>query len=161
MAGTEIELKKEKHPFALEKAEESTGFLLWQVMTLWQQKVAKALQRHELTQVQFALLASLLWLQNHEEHVTQIMLAKHTRLDKMMTSQVLRHLEKRELLVRRQHPEDSRAKSLHLTAIGQKLACAAIPDVEGTDAKFFGKLETQKGPFNDLLRMLNEDRSSQ
>jgi hypothetical protein len=59
---------------------------------LWQRAVARALRPHRLTQVQYAILASLLWLTRREDHVTQVRLASHARLDVTMTSQVLRAL---------------------------------------------------------------------
>ena len=49
-------------PFSVEEANDSSGFLLWQVTALWQRRVAEALRPHELTQVQYALLSSLHWL---------------------------------------------------------------------------------------------------
>ena len=47
-------------PFSVQEADESTGFLLWQVTMLWQRRIAAVLRPQGLTQVQFALLASLL-----------------------------------------------------------------------------------------------------
>lgn len=135
-------------------ADASTGFLLWQVHAIWQRQVTAALRPHELTQVQFALLASLLWLMQREQDVTQVRLARHAKLDVMMTSQVLRALQARGLLERREHPTDTRAKVLGLTEAGIAKAMAAIPVVEQVDAQFFNIVGEQKALLNGFLNAL-------
>lgn len=148
----------EDFPFAEKEATDSTGLLLWQLTTLWQRAINAALKPHGLTQVQFVLLASLLWLSSKEKCITQVMLARHTKLDVMMTSQVLRTLESRELILRLAHPSDTRAKMLKLTDAGKKLAIAAVPAVEGVDNTFFGKLGQQRNSFNnDLISLIIKD----
>ena len=143
-------------PFRSKQASDSTGFLLWQVTVLWQRRIAAALRPHGLTQVQFALLASLLWLSNKESAITQAMLARHAKLDVMMTSQVLRALEKKGFVGRHAHPSDTRAKILSLTKSGKALAWSAIPDVEKADAVFFKTLGVQRKKFNKSLLLLIE-----
>jgi len=86
--------------------------------------------------------------------ITQAMLARHTKLDMMMTSQVLRTLESRGLLERNPHPTDTRAKVLGLTKEGRKLAWQAVPVVEGVDREFFGSLGAQLNRFNRSLLSL-------
>jgi len=141
-------------PFTEGEANDSAGFLLWQVTALWQRQVSRALRPHDLTQVQFAILASLLWLTRREDDVTQARLATHARLDVTMTSQVLRTLEARRLLDRRAHPSDTRAKVLRLTAAGRALALKAVPDVEAADAAFFAALGAGGPEFNRRLLAL-------
>ena len=69
------------------------------------------LESHELTHVQFVLLASLWWLVDHDDHsLTQAQLAQQAGTDPMMTSQVTRKLETRGLPERAQDPTDSRAR---------------------------------------------------
>jgi DNA-binding MarR family transcriptional regulator len=104
--------------------------------------------------VQFALLASLLWLMQREEHITQIRLARHAKLDVMMTSQVLRALQARGLLERREHPTDTRAKVVALTDVGIATAMAAIPVVEQVDAQFFSAVGEQQTQLNGFLNLL-------
>jgi len=144
----------EKLPFAHEKPTDSTGLLLWQVTTIWQKEISAALRPYGLTQVQFVLLAGLLWLLEKETLVSQAMLAKHTKLDAMMTSQVLRLLESRKLIERRLHPTDMRAKSIFLTESGKEAVCKAIPVVEKIDANFFSLEKGKRQLFNKVLRKL-------
>ena len=146
-------LMNKKEPF-VHTAEESTGFLLWQVTALWQRKIAEALRPHGLTQVQYALLASLLWLSNRESLVTQTLLARTVKLDIMMTSQVLSKLEAKGFVDRKSHPADRRAKVLLLTESGREAVWKAVPDVEGADAAFFAPLARESREFNKRLRTL-------
>ena len=88
-----------------EGPEDSPGFLLWRVTLAWQRAMRAALAPHELTHVQFVLLASSWWL-GRTEAPTQQGLAEHAGTDPMMTSQVLRKLEDRGLVTREQDPAD-------------------------------------------------------
>lgn len=132
----------------------SSGFLLWQVTVTWQRQINAALRTHGLTQIQFVLLAGILWLSTKEKFITQIMLARHTKADVMTTSQVLRTLEEKGFVARKSHPTDTRANVLHLTAAGKKIVFAAIPDVDKVDESFFKKIGSKKHQFNEVLRSL-------
>ena len=105
--------------------------------------------------MQYALLASLLWLSRKGEEVTQSRLAAHAKLDVMMTSQVLRALEGRGLLERRPHPTDTRAKALRLAAAGRALT-TRVPAVETADAAFFASLGASRTGLNRNLLALIE-----
>src|SRR5207244_5965381 len=88
--------------------EQSPGFLLWRATLSWQRRIRLALAPHELTHVQFVLLASLWWLEDHSlEAPTQASLAEQAGTDPMMTSQVLRKLETRGLLERAADARDN------------------------------------------------------
>lgn len=147
-------LNTEQLPFSKEHAHESSGLLLWQVTTLWQRQITTCLKPFELTQVQFVLLASLLWLSKTENNITQVALARHSNMDIMMTSQVLRTLEKRGFVVRQPHPTDTRANIVLLTSLGTNLVIKAIPVVEQQDADFFSTLQEKQLDFNFYLEKL-------
>jgi len=140
--------------FSFESPDDSPGFLLWQVTNFWQREIKKALERFDLTHAQFVVLASAYQLGQQAAPVTQIALAEHARIDKMMTSKLLRTLEKRGLLVRAEHEQDTRAKAIALTLAGTKMAVQAVWAVEEFDAKFFGVLGTQATNLSQHLRML-------
>ena len=61
----------------------------------------------------------------------------HAGTDIKMTSQVLRGLERKRLLIRDADAVDTRAKRLHVTEAGAKLATVAVAAVEAADAEFF------------------------
>jgi DNA-binding MarR family transcriptional regulator len=116
----------------------SLGFLLWHATLRWQRLLADALRPLDLTHVQFVLLAVLWWFVTvRGERPSQRALAEQAGTDPMMTSQVLRALERKGLVVRRPHPDDARALELDVTAAGKRLALKAIRVVESADAEFF------------------------
>ncbi|MGV9662692.1 MarR family winged helix-turn-helix transcriptional regulator [Nocardia niigatensis] len=141
-----------------EHADESPGLLLWQVTNRWQAAQRAALAPFDLTHVQFVLLASLTWLTSRSggEPVTQRDLADHAATDPMMTSQVLRTLEQKGLLERRDHPTDRRAKSLVPTETGAALVNRAIGAVETCDHDFFAPLGDRTSGFTAALRRLRD-----
>src|SRR6478736_6075640 len=114
-------MKSTNDPFQFEKAEDSSGFLLWQVTNLWQREIKKALEKFDLTHSQFVLLASIHWLTLGKQDVTQIVLSSHTKIDPMTTSTVLRTLQTKGLIKRQEHSTDTRAKTVALTDNGIKI----------------------------------------
>jgi DNA-binding MarR family transcriptional regulator len=116
---------------------ESAGFLLWHATLRWQRAIAAVLAPMDLTHVQFVLLASTWWLNRDGQRPNQVQVAQHAGTDIKMTSQVLRSLERKRLLIRDPDAVDTRAKQLRVTDAGAKLAAAAIAAVEAADAEFF------------------------
>lgn len=147
----EIAWKKASH---FEGPEDSPGFLLWQVSTQWRRQVEAALATLGLTHAQFVILASVGWLTRNENQVTQIELARHCGTDITMTSQILRTLERKEYIERKQREGDERSKLPHLTEKGAKLIEQAIPLVEVVDRDFFGKLKNDTKKCVEILQKL-------
>lgn len=144
-------MKRTDNVFSFDKAEDSTGFLLWQVTNLWQRAIKKALQAYDLTHSQFVLLASIHWLELHQQQVTQILLSLHTKIDPMTTSTVLRTLQEKGLLKRQEHKTDTRAKVIALTENGKKITKQAVKAVEKFDKAFFEDLGNKTNEFNKKL----------
>ncbi|UAY54775.1 MarR family winged helix-turn-helix transcriptional regulator [Arachidicoccus terrestris] len=142
------------NPFSVEKAEDSTGFLLWQVTNLWQRMIKQALEPYNLTHSQFVLLAGIHWLTKQMQDITQITLSNHTKIDPMTTSSVLRKLELKKLIERREHSMDTRAKEVVLTNRGLGTAKEAIRVVEQFDHQFFSKLGADIPVFNKYILSL-------
>lgn len=114
-----------------------------------------ALAPHDLTHVQFVLLASLWWLEDHGDRPpTQARLAEQAGTDPMMTSQVTRKLETRRLLERAPDPADRRARRLRLTGTGRELVARALADVEAADDECFAALGDRRGAFAEGLAAL-------
>lgn len=142
--------------FQFESADDSPGFLLWQVSSMWQRQINAGLKQFGLTHAQFVLLASLTWLASEEQPLTQVDLASHAKMDVMMTSNVLRTLEEKGLVARNPHPTDTRAKSLAVTSKGRELADKAVQVVEKIDSEFFSTLGNGTTGFNKQLLKLIE-----
>jgi DNA-binding MarR family transcriptional regulator len=120
---------------------ESPGFLLWHATLRWQRLIARVLAPLDLTHVQFVLLASTWWLNEHGRRPTQVELAAQAGTDVKMTSQVVRSLEAKGLLERQVDAADTRARRLRATRRGARLAPRAIAVVERADAEFFGDVD--------------------
>ncbi len=135
---------------------QSMGFLLWQTTNLWQRKIKASLAPFGLTHVQFVLLAGLSWLEQEDDNVaiTQKRLAEFCGTDPMMTSQVLRTLERAKLVKRIAHPKDARAIRLNISDNGAKKLSDALVSVEEADARFFAKIRSQQLNFSESLRQL-------
>jgi DNA-binding MarR family transcriptional regulator len=114
---------------------------------------------HDLTHVQFVLLASLWWLEdNTDQPPTQAGLAEQAGTDPMMTSQVIRRLEARGVLKRAVDRADGRARRLRLTAGGRALVARALADVEAADDDYFAALGNRRSDFLKALAALDAAR---
>ena len=147
-------MKNQDKTFSFEKAEDSSGFLLWQVTNLWQREIKKALEKYNLTHSQYVLIASIHWLTLKSHDVTQVLLSSHTKIDPMTTSTVLRTLQMRGLLERQEHATDTRAKTVALTGDGKKIVKQAVKTVEAFDKDFFSVLGVKAATFNNQLLTL-------
>ena len=98
---------------------DSPGFLLWHATMRWQRTMRAALAPHDLTHVQFVLLASAWWLGEQGEQPFQ------------------RALERAGLVERLRDPADSRSMRVTVTAAGRERLQGALRDVEAADGAFF------------------------
>lgn len=151
-------MKSADNTFSVEKPEESTGFLLWQVTNLWQREIKKALEEYNLTHSQFVLLASIHWLTIQKREVTQIVLSSHTKIDPMTTSTVLRALQQRGFIQRQEHATDTRAKTVALTENGKETIKKAVVVVEKFDDDFFSLRGIKSKELNNNLLTLLKNK---
>ena len=143
--------------FSIDKPEESTGFLLWQLTNFWQREIKKVLEPFELTHSQFVLLANIHFLFAQRRDVTQVLLSNQTKIDPMTTSTVLRTLQSKGLVKRKEHTIDTRAKRVSLTGKGTEILKKTIMAVEEFDKVFFSKLGSRQKGFNkNVLVLLNQ-----
>jgi DNA-binding MarR family transcriptional regulator len=131
---------------------DSPGFLMWRTTLRWQRAVADALAPLGLTHVQFVLLACAWWLGRQGRTPNQLAIAAQAATDVKMTSEVLRRLEGKGLVVRRTDPADSRAKVVAVTEQGAQLAVRAVAVVEQADGEFFADIPES---FVGVLRTLS------
>lgn len=126
--------------FGFDAPKDSPGFLLWQTTISWQRMIKKALEPHSISHAQFVIIGILLWLHRQKKNVTQIDIARMSKLDKMTVSKSLKKLVNMHLVAKHENQEDTRAKSVQLTKLGIALACKLLPIVESIDVEFFGQL---------------------
>lgn len=133
--------------FPFNTPEESSGYLLWQVTMLWQRTMKRELDKIDITHTQFVLMSALGWLSKEGNSVTQIDIANHSNTDRMMVSKVLRTLEEKKVIKRKDHPVDTRAKVITLTPSGVELLQKALVVVQEVDNAFFNVL----GPYRPIV----------
>lgn len=140
-----------------EDSEQSPGFLLWKTQLIWRRQIERALAAYQLTQPQFVIMASLGYLSAHGNTTSQVELAAHTLMDINTTSQVLRTLEKRTLIIRKKKAGNEKTKYSTLTNLGHEVLKNAISAVEKFDDDFFkilsvDDLKMVKGAFSILIK---------
>ena len=127
------------------------------VYNKWHSMIKKELKKMNLTHPQFVVLASLAYLSQDSNEVTQVMISKLSGIDVMTVSQILGLLEKHDFVKRKEHSRDTRAKAVILNKKGEKVLQKAVPLVEQIDEIFFGKLDTDEEQFKHFLARLNEE----
>lgn len=148
-------------PFKYEQADDSAGFLLWKITTLWQVKLERVLGDFGITQTQYAILASLKWFEEKDEPTTQTHLVGHTKIDKMTLSKAIRRIEEAGLVVRENSSTDSRAMNVRFTAQGRELIQKAIVAIECADEAFFSCLtENQLDAYKSLTSQVITNNDS-
>ena len=145
-----------KIEFQFKSPLDSPGYLLGQLTMLWQRKQKRVLDPLDLTHTQFALLCALAWLSRESDNVTQVDIANQGNADRMMVSKVLRTLEEKKFITRKEHKTDTRAKTISLTESGETVLQKAIISVETADLDFFSTLDKDLPNFNSNMASLIE-----
>jgi len=136
------------------EAEAIAGFLLWQVSKLWQHHLTMALEDLNQPPTQAVILANTLRLTEEGLDVTQSLLSKATKVDRMTTSQTLRSLERKRLITRRSSKEDLRTNQVQLTKRGRKVAFATVARLAAAHQAFFLPLRGDKRQIVTYLQKL-------
>jgi DNA-binding MarR family transcriptional regulator len=123
--------------------DESPGYLLWRVSSLWRTAIEKTLKTYDLTHPQFVVLAVIGWLTKESGHISQAKISRAVGLDPNTVSQIIRGLEKKKFINRAQKV-DERSKNPTLTALGNSILIQALPAVERADTDFFTELSRQE-----------------
>ena len=148
-----------KTAFKHDRPNDSAGFLLWQVTSLWKSELEKVFTSYGITQLQFAVLASLKWFEEQHQETTQAHIVEHAKIDKMTVSRALRKLEKLGWVARERSNNDGRALGIGLTEQGKDKVNQAIVDVEAADDRFFAGLTEQNlTAYKDLTVLLIQSR---
>ena len=127
------------------------------VYNKWHSMIKKELKKMNLTHPQFVVLASLAYLSQNSNEVTQVMISKLSGIDVMTVSQILNLLEKNDFVKRKEHSRDTRAKAVILNKKGEEILQKAVPLIEQIDEIFFKKLDTDEEQFKHFLVRLNEE----
>lgn len=151
-AEASVKVSNARHPFS--DPENNAGFVMWQVSMLWQRKLKAELDKLGLTHAQFLLLAALDYQSTQKKVVSQQDLATHCRIDKMMTSKILRIMQKKGFITRRKNKMDTRSKTLVVSEEGETVLKQALKAVDRVDGDFVLPLGLNAMSFQDDMRML-------
>ena len=140
----------------LQAPNENLGYLVWQVTMLWQRKMNCDLSKVGLTYTQFVIMASLGWLLKKSKNVTQKELADFSNTDRMMVSKVLKTLQNKDLVDRKEHETDTRAKCVFLTDKGKMTLQKAFTIKLDSNNEFFKNLSDKERFKHDLKEILTK-----
>lgn len=135
---------------------EDIGYLIWQVTKFWQRGKHRTLDEFGLTGSQMEILGAIYHLTKEQKDITQILLSQETNIDPMTTSTILRNLQKKGLIERKESETDTRARIVELTDAGAELFYKAIEKVKIIQDQLFANVdvETLKKHLKILLREL-------
>ena len=122
------------------------SYLIWQIMKVWQRGRHKILDEFGITSSQLEMLGALYNLTSNGKEVSQIFLSQETTIDPMTTSTILRNLEKKGLIVRKESKKDLRARAIELTDEGRQLFEKALDKVRARQEILYQYID------RDLLR---------
>ena len=147
--------------FRFRNIDESPDYFLWQVFSQWQKRKNKLIAELDLTSAQMNVLTTIYWLKQNGKDTIQAIISDYANMDRMTTSQVIRTLQKKGLVLRQEHPIDTRAKTVELTEIGQSIVVQALKIVDTNNQDYFSILGDSKKTFIDLLKKLLKINSMQ
>src|SRR5882757_6285036 len=133
------------------------GFLLWRVAMKWRAAVDRAVAPLGLTHAQYSVLASLRGMARGGERPSQRRLADHTGLEPIYVSKIVRALEEAGFVKRADHPDDTRAVQLTLTARGTDVITQAIHIVADLQERLTAPLGGITGARTRTLLKILED----
>lgn len=137
---------------------EDIGYLIWQITKFWQRGKHKALDEFGLTTSQMEMLGAIFHLTKEDKEITQILLSQETHIDPMTTSTILRNLQKKGLIERKESEIDTRARVVELTSEGELLFDRAITKVKKIYERLFENIDvvSLRQHLEILLKQLNK-----
>ena len=140
------------------------GYTLLHAAQTWRAEATAVLRPHGLTVPQFLIVMALYRQARHEwEPLTQSDVAIRLGMDANTTSQIVRGLERRNILVRSARRNDGRARVLTLTVTGLETAHAASVDARRFNDTYFSVVSADQlealGRTLEILSTESEGRS--
>jgi len=134
------------------------GFTIWELSNEWQKQLTTELKAIDLTHVQFLILKAVYELEVNHEEKTQVKIAQQARTNIMMTSKVIRSLEKKEYIDRYNHAGDKRAFRITISKKGKKVLRKSINIIENFEKEFFSTLEKKKKTQKLMEQLIKEKK---
>ncbi len=127
----------------LEDSNDDIGYLIWKVSKYWQRGKLRLLGEFGLTGSQLELLGAIYHMSRENTEATQIILSQETGIDPMTTSTILRNLQKKGLISRRESVTDTRARIVEVTKSGSELFERAIAKVREGQSLLFENIDCE------------------
>lgn len=124
----------------------------------WQRQLNRALDKIDLTHTQFAIISALRSLLKESDAVTQKSIAQRSSTDTMMVSKVLRTLEKKGFVERKEHKTDTRAKCVFLTSKGINTFQKAFKITSAANQDFVSKISDRDQFIKELQKIVQIDK---
>jgi len=138
---------------------EDIGYLIWKILKFWQRGKHRVLEDYGITGSQMEILGSIYKnKKNGKDEVTQVFLSQDTDIDPMTVSTILRNLQKKGLITRKESKTDTRARVVELTGEGTKLLTKAIKRVTEENDYLFRNVD-KDSLRSQLLILLGELRN--
>lgn len=131
------------------------GFLIWRISKYWQRGKHKLLDEFGLTGSQMELLGAIYHMSKEKREATQIILSQETEIDPMTTSTILRNLQKKGLISRRESTTDTRARIVEVTDAGINLFEKAILKIKDGQELLFENID--KDALKTQLQLLLQE----
>lgn len=138
--------------------EKNIGYLIWRVTKFWYRGKNKLLEEFDITTSQMEVMGAIYHLTEKHKEVTQIILSQAAQIDPMTVSTILKNLQKKGLIIRRESEVDTRARSVFLTSEGEALFVRAVMKVQEIEEKVFENLDREalRAQLQFLLNELNK-----
>lgn len=136
---------------------EDIGYLIWKIAKFWQRGKHRVLDEYGITVSQMEILGAIFKRKKHQkkEEVTQVALSQDTDIDPMTVSTILRNLQKKGLVTRKESETDTRARAVDLTEAGNALLLKAIEKLKIEHEQLFRDVD--KDALRKQLRILLDE----
>jgi DNA-binding MarR family transcriptional regulator len=131
---------------------EMSFMIINHVIDAWNNEMKLLLNKHSLTQTEFNMLASAYWFHLQNKSVTQVNVCSYAGIKQMNASIILRKLQVRKFLLRKEHPVDTRAKTIHLSTDGIQTTINLLTEVDKINSRFFGIPKGNETSFNKKIQ---------
>ncbi|MFT3994374.1 MAG: MarR family winged helix-turn-helix transcriptional regulator [Dysgonomonas sp.] len=137
------------------------GYLIWRISKFWQRGKHRTLDEFDLTGPQMEVLGATYHFTQMGKSVTQIMLSQETDVDPMTTSTILRNLQKKGYINRRESQTDTRARIVEITEAGSEAFVKALTKVKESQKTLFKNIDVValKTQLQILLDELDKTRN--
>ncbi len=160
MALRKLTLHRMFEDVSLGAPENAIGFVLWRISSRYQREMDRALHALDLSNLQFVTLALVGWLERSGTIATQIELSHFGGIHPMQTSQMLKLLEAKQLILRQRGEEDNRAKQVTLTRKGFETLRKALPRAVAVQNRLFGEAGARGSELLTALLQLDAQLTS-